>query len=80
MAGWYGSQVPGLRCVSSLSIAGITAAMLAESCDRGQRLAVRPIVVAHRGGGGGMWQGMVWVARDGARDESLSSMGHVMGM
>ena len=44
---------------------------------RGQWLAVKPIVVACRGGGGGTWQGTVWVAHDGAGDESLSLMGHV---
>ena len=44
---------------------------------RGQWLAVRLIVVAHRGDSGGMWQGMVWVARDGAGDVLLSLMGHI---
>ena len=39
--------------------------------------AVRSIVVARRGGGGGTRQGVVRVARNGAGDESLSSMGHV---
>ena len=46
---------------------------------RGQGPAVRLIVVAGRGGSGSMWQGMVWVACNGARDWSSSSMGHVMG-
>ena len=34
-------------------------------------------MVARRGGGGGMRQGVVRVAHNGAGDESLSSMGHV---
>ena len=44
----------------------------------GHRPVVRPIVVAHRGGGGGMWQGAVQVAHDGAGDEESSSMGHII--
>ena len=41
---------------------------------------VRLMVVAHRGGGSGTWQGTVRVAHDGAGDELLS-MGwvHVEG-
>ena len=34
---------------------------------------------ARRGGGSGMWQGVVRVARDGAGDGLSSSMGHVDG-
>ena len=34
---------------------------------------------ARRGSSGGMWQGVVWVAHDGARDGSSLSMGHIMG-
>ena len=48
------------------------------AAGRGQQPAVRLIVVAHRGGGGsGTQQGTVWVAHDGAGDESSSSMGHI---
>ena len=38
---------------------------------------VRSIVVACSGGGGGMRQGVVRVARDRAGDELSSSMGHI---
>ena len=47
------------------------------AAHRGQRPAVRLIVVARRGGGSGMQQGTVRVARDRAGDESSSSMGDV---
>ena len=50
---------------------------MAVAARRGQQPAVRPIVVAHRGGGGGTWQDVVCVAHDGAGDESSSLMGHV---
>ena len=53
--------------------------MVAAVACRGQGPAVRLIVVAGRGGGGGMWQGVVQVARDRAGVGSSSSMGHVMG-
>ena len=54
--------------------------VVAVAAHRGQWPAVRPIVVARRGGGGSMWQGVVQVAHDGAGDELSSSMGYVMGM
>ena len=52
---------------------------VAAAAHRRQWLAVRPIVLARRGGSGSMWQGMVQVACDGAWDEESSPMGHVMG-
>ena len=49
--------------------------MVAAVAHRGQRPAVRLIVVACRGGS--MQQGTVRVAHNRARDESSSSMGHI---
>ena len=49
----------------------------AVAARRGQQPVVRLIVVACRGGGSGMRQGVVRVTHNGARDELSSLMGHV---
>ena len=51
--------------------------VVAVVAHRGQQPAVRPIVVACRGGSDGTQQGAMWVAHDGARDELSLLMGHI---